>query len=104
MPTRSPTGREFSTLDTLKVYAYHCMIMQPARVRSRDDLQGRAPGRGTGTSGQRYPWDTSTMTDLVVPGVPFPLEASGNPACQVTVSGGSLTLISGAKSDLFMDP
>jgi uncharacterized protein len=44
------------------------------------------------------------MTDVAVPGVPFPLEASGNPACQVTVSGGSLTLISGAKSDLFMDP
>ena len=44
------------------------------------------------------------MTDVVVPGVPFPLEASGNPACQVTVSGGSLTLVSGAKSDLFMDP
>lgn len=44
------------------------------------------------------------MTDLVVPGVPFPLEPSGNPACQATVSGGSLILISGAKSDLFIDP
>ena len=45
MPTRSPTGREFSTLDTLKVYAYYCMIMQPARVRLRDDLQRRANRR-----------------------------------------------------------
>ena len=44
------------------------------------------------------------MTDLVVPGVPFPLEPSGNPACQATVSGGSLILIGGAKSDLFIDP
>ncbi len=44
------------------------------------------------------------MTDLVVPGVPFPLEPSGNPACQATVSGSSLILISGAKSDLFIDP
>jgi regulation of enolase protein 1 (concanavalin A-like superfamily) len=44
------------------------------------------------------------MTDLVVPGVPFPLEPSGSPACQATVSGGSLILISGAKSDLFIDP
>jgi regulation of enolase protein 1 (concanavalin A-like superfamily) len=44
------------------------------------------------------------MTDLVVPGVPFPLEPSGNPACQATVSGGSLILVSGAKSDLFIDP
>jgi regulation of enolase protein 1 (concanavalin A-like superfamily) len=44
------------------------------------------------------------MTDLVVPGVPFPLEPSGSPACQATVSGGSLILVSGAKSDLFIDP
>jgi regulation of enolase protein 1 (concanavalin A-like superfamily) len=44
------------------------------------------------------------MTDLVVPGVPFPLESSGNPACQATVSGSSLILTSGAKSDLFIDP
>jgi hypothetical protein len=44
------------------------------------------------------------MTDLVVPGVPFPLEPSGSPACQATISGGSLILISGAKSDLFIDP
>ena len=44
------------------------------------------------------------MTDLVVPGVPFPLEPTGTPACQATVSGGSLILISGAKSDLFIDP
>jgi regulation of enolase protein 1 (concanavalin A-like superfamily) len=44
------------------------------------------------------------MTDLVVPGVPFPLESSGNPACQATVSGGSLILTSGPKSDLFIDP
>jgi hypothetical protein len=44
------------------------------------------------------------MTDVVVPGVPFPLEPSGNPACQATVSGSSLVLTSGAKSDLFVDP
>ncbi len=44
------------------------------------------------------------MTDLVVPGVPFPLEPSGDPECQATVSGGSLILTSGAKSDLFIDP
>jgi uncharacterized protein len=44
------------------------------------------------------------MTDVAVPGVPFPLEPSGNPACQATVSGGALVLTSGAKSDLFIDP
>jgi uncharacterized protein len=44
------------------------------------------------------------MTDVVVPGVPFPLEPSGNPACDATVSGSSLVLTCGAKSDLFIDP
>jgi len=44
------------------------------------------------------------MTDLVLPAVPFPLQPSGNPSCQAVVSGNMLTLISGAKSDLFIDP
>lgn len=44
------------------------------------------------------------MTDLVLPGVPFPLESSGHPACQAVVSDGALILTSGAKSDLFIDP
>jgi len=44
------------------------------------------------------------MTDVVLPGVPFPLEASGHPACQAVVSDGALILTSGSKSDLFIDP
>ena len=44
------------------------------------------------------------MTDLVIPGVPFPLTPSGSPACQATVSGGGLIVTGGAKSDLFIDP
>lgn len=44
------------------------------------------------------------MTDLALPGVPFPLQASGNPPCQAVVSDGVLALTSGAKSDLFIDP
>jgi regulation of enolase protein 1 (concanavalin A-like superfamily) len=44
------------------------------------------------------------MTDLVLPGVPFPLQPSGNPSCQAVVSDGALVLTSGAKSDLFIDP
>jgi hypothetical protein len=44
------------------------------------------------------------MTDLVLPGLPFPLQASGHPACQAVLSGGALALTSGAKSDLFIDP
>ena len=44
------------------------------------------------------------MTDVVLPGVPFPLEPSGHPACQAVVSDGALILTGGAKSDLFIDP
>ncbi len=44
------------------------------------------------------------MTGLVLPALPFPLQPSGNPACQAVVSGGALVLTSGAKSDLFIDP
>jgi regulation of enolase protein 1 (concanavalin A-like superfamily) len=44
------------------------------------------------------------MTDLVLPGLPFPLQPSGNPSCQAVVSDGALTLTGGAKSDLFIDP
>ena len=49
-------------------------------------------------------WDTATVTDLLLPGVPFPFESSGTPACQATMDGGTLTLAGGPKSDLFIDP
>jgi hypothetical protein len=41
---------------------------------------------------------------LVLPGVPFSLEASGNPPCEAQVAGDTLTLTSGPASDLFIDP
>jgi len=44
------------------------------------------------------------VTDLYLPGLPFPLEPSGTPACAAAVSAGTLTLTSGPKSDLFIDP
>ncbi|MGH3210875.1 MAG: DUF1349 domain-containing protein [Trebonia sp.] len=44
------------------------------------------------------------MTDLLLPGVPFPFEPSGSPACQASTAGGALTLTSGPKSDMFIDP
>ena len=49
-------------------------------------------------------WETATVTDLLLPGVPFPFESSGTPACQATMDGGTLTLLAGPKSDLFIDP
>jgi hypothetical protein len=39
-----------------------------------------------------------------LPGVPFPFESSGSPACVASVAGGTLTLAGGPKSDLFIDP
>jgi len=44
------------------------------------------------------------VTDLHLPGVPFPFASSGSPACQASLDGGTLTLVSGPKSDLFIDP
>jgi regulation of enolase protein 1 (concanavalin A-like superfamily) len=44
------------------------------------------------------------VTDLHLPEVPFPFASSGSPACQASVDGGTLTLVSGPKSDLFIDP
>jgi len=44
------------------------------------------------------------VTDLHLPGVPFPFEPSGSPACEASMDGGTLTLVSGPRSDLFIDP
>jgi len=41
---------------------------------------------------------------LYLPGLPFPLESSGTPVCDAVVGGGTLTLTSGPKSDMFIDP
>jgi regulation of enolase protein 1 (concanavalin A-like superfamily) len=49
-------------------------------------------------------WETATVTDLLLPGVPFPFESSGTPACQASMASGALTLTSGPKSDMFIDP
>jgi uncharacterized protein len=48
--------------------------------------------------------ETATVTDLFIPGLPFPLAPSGTPACQAVVSAGALTLTAGPKSDMFIDP
>jgi regulation of enolase protein 1 (concanavalin A-like superfamily) len=44
------------------------------------------------------------VTHLHLPGVPFPFTSSGSPACAASMDGGTLTLVSGPKSDLFIDP
>lgn len=49
-------------------------------------------------------WDTATVTDLLLPGVPFPFESTGSPACDASLSGGTLTLTGAPKSDMFIDP
>ena len=52
----------------------------------------------------RGAWDTATVTLLHLPGVPFPLEPSGSPACAARLTGEVLTLSGGPRSDLFIDP
>jgi regulation of enolase protein 1 (concanavalin A-like superfamily) len=44
------------------------------------------------------------MTAVVLPGVPFPLEPSGDPPCEAEVADSVLTLTSGPSTDLFIDP
>ena len=44
------------------------------------------------------------MTFVVVPGVPFPLEHSGNPQLEAELAGGTLKLSAAAGTDMFIDP
>jgi len=53
---------------------------------------------------EQQAWDTATVTDLHLSGVPFALESSGTPACAAEAVGDVLTLSSGAGADLFIDP
>jgi regulation of enolase protein 1 (concanavalin A-like superfamily) len=48
--------------------------------------------------------ENATVTDLFLPGLPFPLTPSGTPACQAEVNAGALTVTAGPKSDMFIDP
>src|ERR1700722_15253668 len=61
IPTRSPTGRELSTLDMLKVYAHHCIFMQASvapAVRA-DPLGTPVVGGGVVKKGTRCRFRTS---------------------------------------------
>ncbi|HEX4830890.1 MAG TPA: DUF1349 domain-containing protein [Trebonia sp.] len=44
------------------------------------------------------------MTFVVVPGVPFPLEPSGNSPLEAELAGEALKLVAAAGTDLFVDP
>lgn len=48
--------------------------------------------------------ETARVNAVVLPGVPFPLEQSGSPACAVAVADGTLALTGGPGTDLFVDP
>lgn len=49
-------------------------------------------------------WQNATMSFLVLPGVPFPLEHSGNPPAEAELAGTSLKLAAAGGTDLFVDP
>lgn len=41
---------------------------------------------------------------VTIPGLPFPLTASGSPPCQHRIEDGALILVGAAGTDLFIDP
>jgi uncharacterized protein len=50
------------------------------------------------------PWQTTQVTALKLPGLPFPLEPAGSPPPGCRVLHGVLTLTAAANTDLFIDP
>ena len=47
---------------------------------------------------------TDALTALTIPGLPFSLAPEGYPQCQHRVEDGTLTLTSGPRTDMFVDP
>jgi uncharacterized protein len=50
------------------------------------------------------PWQTTRVTALKLPGLPFPLEPAGSPPPGCRVVHGVLTLTAAANTDMFIDP
>jgi regulation of enolase protein 1 (concanavalin A-like superfamily) len=50
------------------------------------------------------PWQTTQVTALKLPGLPFPLEPAGRPPPGCRVLHGVLTLTAAANTDMFIDP
>jgi len=50
------------------------------------------------------PWETTRVTALQLPGLPFPLEPAGRPPPRCRVVHGVLTLEASASTDMFIDP
>ena len=49
-------------------------------------------------------WQTTRVTALKLPDLPFPLEPAGSPPAGCRVRNGVLTLTAAARTDLFVDP
>ncbi len=56
------------------------------------------------TSRPGGPWQTTRVTALRLPGLPFPLAPEGGPPPGCRVLSGALTLTAAAGTDLFIDP
>jgi uncharacterized protein len=53
---------------------------------------------------EAHGWQTSRMTALKLPGLPFPLEPEGQPPPTCRVRHGVLTLAAAGGTDMFLDP
>src|SRR6202046_1053198 len=49
-------------------------------------------------------WQTTRVTALKLPSLPFPLEPAGSPASGCRILHGALILRAGAGTDMFVDP
>src|SRR5260370_19441996 len=67
------------------------------------DIPAARP-RAQRAAGGRRPWQTTQVTALKLPSLPFPLEPAGSPPPGCRVRHGVLTLTAAAGTDLFIDP
>src|SRR5213078_1698278 len=66
--------------------------------------QGPTTSRLVAGPGRCGAWETTRVTALKLPGVPFALEPAGNPPPGCRVRSGVLTLTAAANTDMFVDP
>src|ERR1700721_4858457 len=61
-------------------------------------------GHSRGPRQARMSWQTTRVTALKLPSLPFPLEPAGSPASGCRILHGALILGAAAGTDMFVDP
>jgi regulation of enolase protein 1 (concanavalin A-like superfamily) len=88
-----------------------CLVHVVLTAWLRHPRRKRGAGRGAagrtgadGAGGCGEPWETTRVTALKLPGLPFALEPEGSPPPGCRIRSGVLTLTAAANTDLFVDP